>query len=123
MKDSFRTVMALVPHYDLELHQMDVITVFLNDDINETISMVQPENLVSKDPKKMVYKLTKSIYGLKHASRQWYHKFHKIILSFSFEMNLIDDYVYHKFSGSKYIFLILDIDGLLLATNDICMLC
>ena len=29
-KDSFRIIMALVAHYDLELHQMDVKTTFLN---------------------------------------------------------------------------------------------
>jgi hypothetical protein len=29
-KNSFRIVMALVAHYDLELHQMDVKTTFLN---------------------------------------------------------------------------------------------
>jgi len=32
-KDSFRTIMALVAHYDLELHQMDVKTTFLNGDL------------------------------------------------------------------------------------------
>ena len=89
--------MVVVAHYDLELHH----TVFLNGNIDETISMVQPENFVSKDPKKMVFKLTKSIYGLKQASRKWYHKFHQVILSFGFEMNVVNDYVYHKFSGSK----------------------
>ncbi|RVW90885.1 Retrovirus-related Pol polyprotein from transposon TNT 1-94 [Vitis vinifera] len=39
-KDSFRIIMALVAHYDLELHQMDVKTAFLNGDIDETIYMV-----------------------------------------------------------------------------------
>ena len=39
-KDSFRTIMALVAHFDLELHQMDVKTAFLNGDIDETIYMV-----------------------------------------------------------------------------------
>jgi len=39
-KDSFRTIMALVVHYDLELHQMDVKTAFLNGDIDEMIYMV-----------------------------------------------------------------------------------
>ena len=39
-KDSFRTIMALVAHYDLQLHQMDVKTAFLNGDIEETISMM-----------------------------------------------------------------------------------
>jgi hypothetical protein len=32
-KDSFRIVMALVAHYDLELHQMDVKIVFPNGDL------------------------------------------------------------------------------------------
>ena len=49
-KDSFRTIMSLVAHFDLELHQMDVKTVFLNNDIEETIYMVQPENFVLGDP-------------------------------------------------------------------------
>ena len=43
-KDSFRIIMALVAHYDLELHQMDVKTAFLNGNIDETIYTVQPEN-------------------------------------------------------------------------------
>ena len=48
--------MALVAHFDLELHQMDVKTAFLNGDIDETIYMVQPENFVSGDTKRMVCK-------------------------------------------------------------------
>nr|CAN72650.1 hypothetical protein VITISV_040400 [Vitis vinifera] len=38
-------------HYDLELHQMDVKTTFLNGDIEETIYMVQLENFESKESK------------------------------------------------------------------------
>jgi hypothetical protein len=38
-KDSFRIIMALVAHYDLELHQMDVKTAFLNGDLDETVYM------------------------------------------------------------------------------------
>jgi Reverse transcriptase (RNA-dependent DNA polymerase) len=36
-KESFRIIMDLVAHFDLELYQMDVKTVFLNDDIDECI--------------------------------------------------------------------------------------
>ena len=84
--------------------------------------MVQPENFVSGDPKSMVCKLKKSIYGLKQASRQWYHKFHQVITSNGFEVNMVDDCVYHKFSGSKLIFLILYVDDILLASSDIGLL-
>lgn len=118
-KDSFRTIMALVAHFDLELHQMDVKTAFLNGDIDETIYMVQPENFVIGDPKQMVCRLKKSIYGLKQASRQWYFKFHQVIVSFGFETNTVEDCVYHKFSGSRYIFLVLYVDDILLATNSL----
>jgi hypothetical protein len=40
-KDSFRIFMALIAHFDLELHQMNVKTMFLNDNLNETIFMAQ----------------------------------------------------------------------------------
>jgi hypothetical protein len=121
-KDSFRIIMALVAHFDLELHQMDVKTAFLNGDIEEDIYMIQPENFVLGDSKSMVCKLKRSIYGLKQASRQWYHKFHQIIISFGFEANVVDDCVYHKFSGSKFVLLLLYVDDILLASNDIGML-
>jgi Reverse transcriptase (RNA-dependent DNA polymerase) len=69
--------MALVAHFDLELHQMNVKTTFLNGDIDECIYMSQSPNYDSDDSKQMVCKLKKSIYGLKQASRQWYFKFHQ----------------------------------------------
>ena len=77
---------------------------------------------MSGDTKKMVCKLNKSIYGLKQASRQWYYKFHQVIISSGFEMNMVNDCIYHKFSGSKHIYLALYVDDILLATNDIGML-
>jgi len=70
----------------------------------------------------MVCKLNKSIYGFKQASCQWYYKFHQVITSYGFEANVVDDCVYHKFSGSKYSFLVLCIDDILLASNDISFL-
>ena len=69
MKDSFRIIMELVPHYDLELHQMDVKIAFLKGDIEETIYMVLPKSFESKESKHLVCKPKKSIYGLKQTSR------------------------------------------------------
>jgi len=45
-----------------------------------------------------------------------------VIISFGFEMNLVDDCIYHKFCGSKYIFLVLYVDDILLASSDIGLL-
>ena len=66
LKDSFTTtIMDLVAHFDLELHQMDVKTMFLNCNIDETNYMVQPKNFVLEDSKNMVCNWTESICGIK----------------------------------------------------------
>jgi hypothetical protein len=44
---------------------MDLKTMFLKGNIDETMYMVQPENFISKDLKYMVCKFKKSIYELK----------------------------------------------------------
>ncbi|MGV7988917.1 reverse transcriptase domain-containing protein, partial [Mycobacterium kansasii] len=86
-KDSFMIIMALVAYMDLELHQMDVKTAFLNGDLNENVYMLQPEGFAATDSEHLVCKLKKSIYGLKQASRQWYLKFHEVISSYGFVEN------------------------------------
>ena len=40
--DSFRVILVIVAHFDLELHQMDVKTAFLNGDLDEDMYMEQP---------------------------------------------------------------------------------
>jgi len=114
--------MALVAHYDLELHQMDVKTVFLNEDLKEDVYMDQSVGFIEEGKKHMVCKLKKSIYGLKQASRQWYLKFNDTITSFGFKENIVDRCIYLKVSGSKFIFLVLYVDDILLATNDLGLL-
>ena len=111
--------MALVAHFDLELHQMDVKIAFLNGGQEKEVYMKQPEGFSSSANERLVCKLNKSIYGLKEASRQWYLKFHEVISSFGFEENVMDNCIYHKVSGSKICYLVLYVDDILLVTNDV----
>jgi hypothetical protein len=39
-------LMALVVHYDLELHQMNIKTTFLNGDLYENVYMAQPKGFI-----------------------------------------------------------------------------
>jgi hypothetical protein len=113
-KDSLRIIMVLVAHYDLELHQMDVKTAFLNEDLLE--------NVYVKGKEHMGCHLRKSIYGLKQASRPWYLKFNETIRSFGFKENEEDNCIYAKFRNGKFIFLILYVDDILLASSDVSLL-
>ena len=116
-KDSLRIIMAIVAHFDLELHQMDVRTTFLNGDLVETVYMSQPIGFEEVGKEHMVCKLQKSIYDLKHASRQWYLKFDEVVTANGIEENIVNQCIYMKVSGSKYI-LVLYVDDILLAANN-----
>ena len=43
---SIRMIIAIVALYDLEIHQMDVKTTFLNGELDEEVYMEQPEGFV-----------------------------------------------------------------------------
>jgi len=117
-KDSLCIIFASVAHFDLELQQMNVKTIFLNGDLEEEVYMRQPEDFSSSSGEHLICKLKKSIYGLKQASHQWYLKFHWIISSIGFDENLMDQCIYHKVSGNKICFLVLYVDDILLTAND-----
>jgi hypothetical protein len=74
-KNSFRIIMALMTHYDLELHQIVVKTTFLNGNLYENVYMAQPKCFIVEEKENLGCHITKSIYGLKQTSSQWYLKF------------------------------------------------
>ncbi|RVW75628.1 Retrovirus-related Pol polyprotein from transposon TNT 1-94 [Vitis vinifera] len=101
---------------------MEVKTTFLNGDLSEEVYMSQLEGFKENGKENMVCRLKMSIYGLKQTSCQWYLKFDKIVTSFGFIENKFDQCVYMKVNGSKYIFVVLYIDDILLASSDVNLL-
>ena len=99
---------------------MDVKTTFFNGDLDEEVYMQQPEGFKEAGKENMVCKLQKSIYG--QASHQWYFKFDRVVQSNGFVENRFDQYIYMKVSGSRYIFIVLYVDDILLASNDVNLL-
>ena len=53
MQEFFRIKMVLLTHYDLELHQMNVHTAFLNGDLYENVNMAQPKGFVVEEKESM----------------------------------------------------------------------
>ena len=64
-KDSLCIIMPIVAHFDLELHQKDIRTTFLNGELVEDVYMSQPTSFEEISKEHMLCKLRKSIFGLK----------------------------------------------------------
>ena len=75
MLKSIRILLSIAAHYDYEIWQMDVKTVFLNGNLEEEIYIMQLEGFIAKNQEHLICKLKRSIYGLKQASRLWNIKF------------------------------------------------
>lgn len=67
--ESLRTMLALAMKHDLELHQVDVVTAFLNGTLVEEVFMKQPEGFVVPGSEELVCRLNKSINRLKQSPR------------------------------------------------------
>ena len=70
---SIRVLLAFALQNDLLLHQMNVVTAFLNGtlDLEEAIYMQQPDSYLQQGKEHLVCKLKKSLYGLKHLPQCW----------------------------------------------------
>jgi len=119
---SIRTLLAIVNQLDLELHQMDVSTAFLNGKMKENIYMSQPEGYIQEGKENTVCKLNGSIYGLKQASRCWYDTLDNFLKESKYKQCTADSCIYLKGVGGQYTYIAVYVDDILIASNSIVML-
>lgn len=92
--DSLRTILSVTAAEDLELYQLDVTTAFLHGVLKEEVYLRQPEGHVIPGQETQVYRLHKSLYGLKQASRNWNEKFDEFLTKFGLVPSQADSCVY-----------------------------
>jgi hypothetical protein len=80
--DSIHLALSIAVDKGWEVHQMDLNNAFLRVDLYEKIHMEQPQGFMQDSS--LVCRLKKSLYGLKHALREWYAKMESYLLSHKF---------------------------------------
>lgn len=93
---SIRSVLAIANQLDLEVHQMDVKSAFLNGELSDEIFMKQPEGFVDENYPKKVCRLKKSLYGLKQSARCWNLVIDKHLKSRGFIQSQADPCIYFQ---------------------------
>nr|GEV60494.1 hypothetical protein [Tanacetum cinerariifolium] len=111
-----RVLIALATAKQWPLRQLDINNAFLHGNINEEIYMVPPEGY-TKASGGQVCKLSKSLYGLKHASRQWNHELKKFLVSLGYVQSKHDYSLFVKAQGKTFTTVLVYVDDMLLTGN------
>ena len=112
---TIRLVIAIAVRQGMALTQMDFTTAFLNGTLDEEIYMAQAPGYVKDE--NQVYKLLKSLYGLKQASRAWNVTFNSFMIKVGFKQCESDLCLYFK-HGNGLTLVICYVDDLIIASND-----
>jgi hypothetical protein len=76
--------------HNIKLYQIDVKSAFLNGYIQEEVYVEQPPGFEDDKKPNHVYKLRKTLYGLKQVPRVWYERLRDFLLSKGFVMGKVD---------------------------------
>jgi len=113
---SIRTLLSFAVQNNLHVHQMDVVTAFLNGHLEEEIYMEQPEGYIKPGQEHLVCKLKRSIYGLKQSPRCWSKAFTKFMKDIGFKQSTSDPCVFVR-SRQDLEILAVYVDDLILITE------
>jgi hypothetical protein len=102
--------------HNMNLFQMDVVTAFLNGNLDETIYM----RGIPGSPLEAgtALKLHKALYGLKQAARQWYLMVSTALKEFGFISCDGDNCLFRMDDEDGDVLLALYVDDILIATNN-----
>ena len=114
---SLRVILALTAEYNLEVHQMDVKSAYLNGELKEEIYMEPPPGFDTPDG--MVFRLVKAVYGTKQGGRVWYEDIRKTLEEMGYHHTEADHAVFVRAADDFPSILALYVDDITMASKDI----
>jgi len=118
--DSIRAALALAAHYNWIVWQMDVDTAYLNADVSEDIYMRQPQGFVQQghNGQDLVFKLHRSLYGLKQSAFNWNTTVSTYFRELGFAATPADPCVFTQHRSGITVVIVLYVDDLLITGNN-----
>jgi len=103
--EAIRLLLSYAVNHDIILYQMNVKSAFLNGVISEELFVKQPPGFEDLKHLDHVYKLKKSLYGLKQVPRTWYDRLCIFLIKNDFKRGQVDTTLFRRIL-EKYIFVV-----------------
>ena len=113
---STRLLLQIAVYYDLLIHHMDVKSAYLNAPLDYEIYVEPLEGFKSKNGN-YVWKLKKSLYGLKQSSRTWNKTFHTYFTTQNFVQSPVNPFMYIQNICNQISIILLWVDYILIASK------
>jgi len=112
--ESLRALVAVAASEGWKIEQMDVTTAFLYGELEEEVYMEQPEGAAIEGTEGQVWRLRRSLYGLKQSPRCWNFKLDEVLKGAGFEQFRSDWGVYRRGEGENVVCMGVYVDDLVL---------
>ena len=101
------------------MHQFDVKAAFLHSPIEEEVYLEQPQEFVKQgsDGEKLVFRLDKSISGLKQAANNWYKELANFLLRQGFIRSRNDHCLFARAETEGHTFILVWVDDIIVASK------
>jgi hypothetical protein len=106
-------LLAFAAFKRFKLYQMDVKSAFLNDVIQEEVYVRQPSGFESPKYPDRVYKLLKTLYRFKQASRGWYARLKTFFLEHGYVMGSVDKTLFTLNHGTDFLLVQIYVDDII----------
>jgi hypothetical protein len=100
-----------------KIHHLDVVTAFLHGLLKEEVYFQQPPRFEILGKDQWVYRLNRSLYGLRQSSRAWYNRIDQYLQSIGMNKNKCDHNLYYKGKGAHMVILVLYVDDLFITVG------
>ena len=114
----FRLFISLAATHNWDLHQLDIKNAFLHGDLQDEVYMEQPLGFVAQGEIGKVFRLRKSLYGLKQSPRAWFGKFSHAVEKFGLQKSKSDHFVFYRNSNSGIILLVVYVADIVITGSD-----
>jgi hypothetical protein len=111
-------LLTYATHHGFKLYQMDVKSTLLNGLIKEEVYVKQPPGFKSEKYPNHVYKLHKTLYGLKQVPRTWYECLMDFLIKNGFRIGKVNSTLFTRKMGKDLFVCQIHVDDIIFGSTN-----